>query len=601
MRSSVLCCLLLCVAAVSVFAQEAERKKDPRDLPASTDLVESVAIELAEVRILVTDRRGAGIVDLDESEIQVFEGGVQQEIAFVERVGVTQGVGLHEQSPTPAVVYTQDGEMVATEDADVVAPTKPIRRVILAFDTRNSKLNIRDKWVAAAEDWVRDEMRDDDMVAVVSFRSYPRWIAPFSNKRERVLESIRSVSLVEGVQDRDKRRDVSKLVEDIHTLCSDTGRAGDRNSRGRGGVGGNAPATDQQSCAYNLAEGQVQQWDAETRETLDTLRSLTGQLAAVPGRKMVIMFSEGWVTDPSTAGAQAMVAVFGIGVVDMQNVVWSFDRNSSTELQLLHQTAKAADVSFFTIDTTRGYDSGFGGQLERGQSLAYQRSGVNPWSEMNWDTRQTMSALAKETGGRSYYGTKELNKKIAAAADTYFGYYLVGYYRSSPTAAAGKVKVKISRPKLDIGYPDKPTLWPHRPNPIRLDLSVGRPTPNIVGEGQLVPLRLTMNLTDIPLRRGAGGRGAQVGVFVQAIKPDGAVASERLDVETVYLERGNGRESIGKSYVHFTELSLLDGPYRILARISDDRQNVVGQRAFDMTVVKGEISAGIVTATTDSE
>ena len=41
-----------------------------------------------------------------------------------------------------------------------------------------------------------------------------------------------------------------------------------------------------------------------------------------------------------------------------------------------------------------------------------------------------------------------------------------------------------------------------------------------------------------------------------------------------------------------TELALPDGAYRIRARVSDDRQNVVGDRAFDLTVVKGVVQAG---------
>ncbi len=144
---------ILLISAVS-FGQSkdsgVERKRDPRDLPASTDLVESVAIELAEVRILVTDRRGNGIVDLSRDEVKIFENGVEQEIAFLDQVSVTESTGLNEQSPTPAAVFTREGEMVTTENADIVAPTKPIRRVILAFDTRNSKLNVRDKWRDAA-------------------------------------------------------------------------------------------------------------------------------------------------------------------------------------------------------------------------------------------------------------------------------------------------------------------------------------------------------------------------------------------------------------------------------------------------------------------
>jgi len=590
--------LSVCAAlALPMLAQEAgetapAKKRDPRDLPIETDVVEEVAVELAEVSVLVTDRRGNAIVDLKPEEITVFENGKPQRLAYVDNVGGTRFAGKIDDASPPAAVYDRQGQMVDAGEIDAVLPARAVRRVVLAFDVKNSKLNVREKWRQAGEDWVRDEMRDDDLVAVVLFRSYPYWLVNFTSDKEAVLHSIEAVSFDQGIQDRDKRRDVSQLVEDIHSLCTDLGKPSDRRRKGSGQTGGATPGSDEAGCAYNLAEAQVQQWDLEAGETLGTLRGLTGQLAAVTGRKMVILFSEGWVSDAATAGTQAMLAVFGFAKVDTTVVRWSLERDSLREVNALHLTAKAANVSYFTIDTTRGYDAGFGGSLERGQHLSYQNQGVNPWSEMNWDTRQSLNALAKETGGRSYYGTKDLEQKMTAAADSFFGYYLVGYYRSDPRARAGKVRVKVDRAKLDIGYPDKPTLWPHRASPVRLDLSVGQPSLDASGVAQALPFKFTMDLGDMPLRRGAGGRGTQLGVYVQAIRPDGTVAAERLDIATVVLDREERKVRETQLYEHSTELVLAEGPYRIRARISDDRQKIVSERVLDLTVKAGTVVAG---------
>jgi hypothetical protein len=108
----------------------------------------------------------------------------------------------------------------------------------------------------------------------------------------------------------------------------------------------------------------------------------------------------------------------------------------------------------------------------------------------------------------------------------------------------------------------------------------------------VLPLKFTLNLADIPLRRGGGSRGAQLGVFVQAVRPDGTVAAERLDVTTVVLDRHAREDRENKSYEHTTELVLPDGPYRIRARISDDRQKIISERVMDVTVKTGAIVAG---------
>jgi len=580
--------------ALPLFAQDSgpAKKRDPRDLPVETDVVEEVAVELAEVGVLVTDRRGNAIADLKPEEITVYENGKPQRLAYVDNVGGTRFAGKLDDAPPPAATYDREGKMADAGAIDAVMPARAVRRIVLAFDVKNSKLNIREKWRQAAEDWVRDEMRDDDLVGVVVFRSYPFWLVPFTSDKSAVLSSIEAVSLDQGIQDRDKRRDVSQLVDDIHSLCTDLGSPSDRRRRGSGDSGNRGPKTDEAGCAYNLAEPQVQQWDLEANETLGTLRGLTGQLAAVPGRKMVILFSEGWVSDAATAGTQAMLAVFGIGKVDTTVVRWSLDRDALRDVNELHLTAKAARVSFFTIDTTRGYDEGFGSALERGQHLSYQNQGVNPWSEMNWDTRQTLNALAKATGGRSYHGIKELEEKMTAAADSFFGYYLVGYYRSDPHARAGKVKVEVKRPKLEVGYPDKPTLWPHQARPVRLDLSIGQPMVDASGVAQALPIKFTMNLGDMPLRRGAGGKGTQLGVYVQAISPDGTVVDERLDIATVVLDHEERQQRETRLYEHTTELVLPEGPYRIRARVSDDRQHIVSERVMDLTVRAGTVLPG---------
>ena len=587
--------------ALSQDLSESDRKRDPRDLPIESDVVENVQVELAEVRILVTDRRGNPITDLKPAEVRILEGGVSQKLAYLDNIGTTRFAGNADEGPPPAAVYTQTGEMIDASSRENVMPARAMRRVILAFDIVNSKLNIREAWRAAAEEWVRTKMQPDDLVGVVVLRSYPQWLVDFTSDRMNVLNTLKAISLEQGIQDRDRSRDVARLVEDIHSLCTDLGRPSDKVQRRDGTTGSNAPSRDVQSCAYNLTQAQVAQWDAEAKETMGTMRGLTGQLAAIPGRKLVVLFSEGWVTDAGTTGSQAMVSVFGVGRIDMSGVVWSLDHNAFHEMTRLHETAKAANVSFFTIDTTQGYDRGFGSNLERGQVLSQNNAGVNVFSEMSWATRTAMNVLAKETGGRSYYGTKDLEGKIAAATDSFFGYYLIGYYRANPRARAGKVKVQIDRRKIDVSYPDKPTLWPHRAARVRLDLSVGQPVLDATGGSQVLPLKFTMNLADIPLRRGSGGRGAQLGVYVQAVRPDGTVAAERLDVATIVLDRQGGRARESQSYEHTTELILPEGPYRIRARISDDRQKILGERVLDLTVKAGAVVAGFEPAPANAD
>ena len=140
--------LVACLALVAPSAAQSDespkttKKRDPRELPVDSNVVEEVAVELAEVHLLVTDRRGNAISDLEPGEIQVFESGKLQRIAYMDNVGGTRIAGTKDDAPPPATVYDNQGQMVEASHVEDVLPAKAVRRVVLAFDVKNSKLNI---------------------------------------------------------------------------------------------------------------------------------------------------------------------------------------------------------------------------------------------------------------------------------------------------------------------------------------------------------------------------------------------------------------------------------------------------------------------------
>ncbi len=131
----------------------------------------------------------------------------------------------------------------------------------------------------------------------------------------------------------------------------------------------------------------------------------------------------------------ALLANFGPESVNVESERWRYKSDTYHELSELQRMAREARVSFFTLDTNRGQDGGFGGNLEFGDTTQPIDLGVNPWSRMRETTRASLMMLAKETGGRSYHGVKKLDQSLRDAANGFFGIYVVGYYRSKPDTA----------------------------------------------------------------------------------------------------------------------------------------------------------------------
>jgi VWFA-related protein len=598
LRLSLLAALAALLLAVPIVAQDDSTAVDDdrQDIPDS-NIVEQVDVALAEFKILVTDKRGRPIDDLTADEIVVLEGGKPQKLAYLEAVSeATPRPTGTAKVPTPATVYTPDGESTGG-DVSAVLPPKPKRRVALVFDVRNSKKRNREHWHEAAMEWLNYEMQPDDWVGVVILRSYPDWLVDFTQDKEVLANTLKRVSLAGAANDRDRRGEVTRLVQDIFHLCSDPGRLPSQQDKKsttadvRLGSG-----LDEQGCAYNLVEGYVQEWNAQALESVESLQALTGQLAAVPGRKAVLMFSEGIIEDASGLGVSAMLSVFGPTKIDIADVTWRLKKNVYHDVRKLHRVAKGADVSFFTFDTRTGGDGSFGGQLEHAHTNYQNTYNVNPWSEMESETRQTLNALAKETGGRSYHGVKDLADDVISAADSFFGMYSIGYYRSDPKAPLGKVKVQISRKRMAIDYPDRASARGHQARAVPLDMTIGQP--EIVGDGkkQSLPVSLTMEFNSIPLRRGGGTRGTVLGIHLQAIRPDGTVAAERLDIETVVTDREDRKAARDTAYLHRTNIRLPVGSYRLRARVSDDRQEIIADRSIDLTLELGSVRPGIAPA-----
>jgi hypothetical protein len=262
-------------------------------------------------------------------------------------------------------------------------------------------------------------------------------------------------------------------------------------------------------------------------------------------------------------------------------------------LNALHHVAKSAEVAFYTFDTRQGNSGGFGGDLEQAHKTTATTYGINPWNEMLYETRGTLQVLAKETGGESFHGRKKLPEQMTAAADSFYGLYSLGFYRKEAGKPVSKIRVEINNRRTKVTYPEKIAISRHRPQAVQMHITLGRPQMTATGRKQRIPVTLSMEIDALPLRRGSGGRGCQIGALLQAAQPDGTIESESLELITVVIPAEELKELSGKRYDHQTSIEVPVGAYRIRARLSDDRQKILGDRSVDVTVENGEIRAGL--------
>lgn len=587
-------CLLLAGGGVAPLHAQDQARAEPQD----SGVTESVQVVLIEFKLLVTDKNGNPITDLRPDEVKVFENGVAQDVASVDSwfTSVSDSDRGTEVS-VPVPVYSPTGE-VQEGRLVVVPPPQPVRRVFFVFDIKNSRLRIREDWRAAAIEWASTKATPQDASSVVVLRTYPQWVLRSSSDQPTVLQALHSADLFTDVPNRSRREEMTDLINDLEAMCVDTAgaprRAGSPDPTSPQGGG------DETTCAYRVLQPYIAQWAGEANETIDALRQFIGQVAAIPGRKAVMLFSEGLVADAANIGINAALSVWGTQLLNFRSLEATLRRDVYREIENLHRVAAASDVVFFTLDTRSSVERGGGSDVEMQMGRAGVSIAGNPWIEMYDSTRGTLAALAWATGGRPFYGAEDIEADVETAAASFYGVYNIGYYRSDP-ARPGKLKVKVTRKGARFQVPKDVDFRPNQARATTIEMAVGRPVMVGFGETQRLPISVMALYDLLPLRRGAGGKGCQLGVFLQAQRPDGSVAAERLDGAVVVVSREELEALEGQYYEFRTSLELEPGPYRLRVRVTDDFNEIVGDKFIDLTVGQEQIAPGFIDTAMEEE
>ena len=165
-----------------------------------------------------------------------------------------------------------------------------------------------------------------------------------------------------------------------------------------------------------------------TDEKLAAIESLATMLRSVPGRKSVIHFSSG--------------------------ITRTGQENQAT-LRAATDAANQADVSLYTMDA-RGLaalppggdassSSPSGTGIYSGSAVASQVSSLQ-------GSRETLAALATDTGGRTFYDLNDFTPAFEEVQKENSSYYLIGYSPTN-THSDGRfrhIRVEVARPGLKV-------------------------------------------------------------------------------------------------------------------------------------------------------
>jgi VWFA-related protein len=388
------------------FSQNAQPTATPPD-----DDVVKISTNLIQVDVTVTDSKGNVVKDLKAADFEIYENGEKQKITSFSFVSSAQ-------EKTETVKKTAEKVLVPVPSAEL-KPEQVRRTFALVVDDLSLSFESAYYTRRALKKFVDEQMRDGDLVAIIRTGAGIGALQQFTTDRRQLYAAIERVKW---------------------------------NPSGRGGLSAFAPIRDNEKIE-NEGESEEDKQARENSEnafddfqgaffatgTLGALRYILTGMKELPGRKSVILFSDG----------------FKILQRDEQG--FSDGGRVLEFLRQLVDTANRSSVVFYTVDARGLQTAGITAEDSvnvsspgRIQQVLSERS-----NEL-FDTQAGLTFLAQETGGFAILNNNDLSGGVRRVLDDQ-SYYLIGYDPDTDTfdpktRRFNKLEIKVKNKDLKVRY-----------------------------------------------------------------------------------------------------------------------------------------------------
>jgi len=393
-----------------------------------------VHVEQVLVPVVVTDHRGHFITDLKAGDFHVFEDGVEQKLVALR----TEATGAAELFPSESGPELPAGVVLSHSSGS--SPTR--HTYLITLDARFSSFgnftHVRD----ALEKLFKEDQGVDSQYALVALGRPTRVIQNLTRDPQAVLAAIENKGLTTAIlssESSNVAQQESELVSKVSLACRGVCRSY---------CGGGKANTQDWACSSELARiislansASLEQSAAE-RSFVSDLRSLTEQLSRMPGRRVLILTSDGFSFRPGSNFFQLIAYS-----MNHPELVWKNDAPSlQEEIEAIAKLANGGNVTFYTLDS-RGLFAIPAGGFDATQDITVM--GV-PQAESAAhisarEQQDAMSFLATTTGGIFYHNQNDMLKGLRESLADGRSYYVLAYASTNHTADG-----KFRRIRLEV-------------------------------------------------------------------------------------------------------------------------------------------------------
>jgi len=559
---------LLAISALflSFMPVPAQQKKETNKSADDDDVIK-VTANLVSLDVIVKDKKGKAITDLKPEDFTVFENGVPQKIQFFDST-LTSG--------------SEAGQSTAATGSTEPKPRTPTgfpRNIIaLVLDGQSTELANLKHVREGTMKYIRERISDTDSVALFSVSSGLQLLQPFTQDKAKLLAAVEKAYDSSTVSKTSEARDLSENISSIRDRISTGAPDTIPNTQA---AAASASAAAQTRIAQRMLEQYIQLRSSlsaqQTRPILAALAAICEGLRSIPGKKTLVMFSQGFVAPEALdwqvqstidIANRANVAIY---IIDSGGLTGGTPKSGalvagsplggiSGGLDMEQRRRSAAGESVFDITRQEGSN--------RQQDLLYR--------------------ISEDTGGRFLKNTNDIAGALERIDAEIRSRYTLAY-RSTDTNFDGsfrKVKIEVRRPDTNVvarpGYYAIPPsqIVPFSPDDRKLlaDFATMQAHPTLPLSLQLNPFRAREGFYIVPL---------SFEIPPAEVKFDRQGGKQRLQLEVLGVIRAEGEDKI---------LSRLGGNFDV-ALTPQQYESILNDKIFyrqDMQLYAGNYTVDLI-------
>jgi len=433
--ASLLIVLLLVLSSVATWAQTPVQHPKP----GGEDVVK-ITTSLIQVDATVLDKKGKPVKGLTDDDFEIYENGKKQPItnfSFVE-------LGSEKEKTTEQIAAKPVKGAVAPPPVPVrLRPEQVHRTVALVVDDLGLSVMSVDVVKTALKKFVDEQMLPGDVVAIIRTGSGAGALQQFTTDK-RILHAA-----IDRVRWNPHGRAGVNLFAVADPSIEGAARVGSQSYAVTGEAALPQETLEHQQNAYTDMLGSQRQADQYNQEifsvgTLGAVNYVVRGMRDLPGRKAVVLFSDGFV------------------LYDLDNGKKKPNPRLVDNFQRLTEMANRNSVIIYTMDA-RGVvnalmanaEDTFEDFVQSGRPIV-QEVAISRSVEL-YESQEGLRALAEQTGGFAVINNNNLAKGIQRIMNDQNSYYVLGYQPSSESFDAkklrfNKLEVKVLRPDLHVRY-----------------------------------------------------------------------------------------------------------------------------------------------------